>query len=140
MVTYFKDGVDEVMGEGVDILFCNQEEAMTYSGADSLEAAVAVLQKKAQKLVVTLGSDGALVINADGSRTNIPTQPVKALDTNGAGDMFAGAFLYGVTQGMSDEQAGKLANNAAAKVVSVFGARLSKDDHQAALTEVMSAA
>lgn len=135
MVTYFKDGVDEVMGKGVDILFCNQEEAMTYSGADSLEAAVVVLLKKTQKLVVTLGSDGALVVNADGSRTSIPTQPVKALDTNGAGDMFAGAFLYGMTQGMTDEHAGKLANNAAAKVVSVFGARLSKEDHQAALTE-----
>ncbi|CAA6810742.1 MAG: Ribokinase (EC, partial [uncultured Thiotrichaceae bacterium] len=124
MVTYFKDGVDEVIGDGVDILFCNQEEAMIYTGADSMESAIDVLIQKTQKLVVTLGADGALVVNADGSRVQVPAQAVKALDTNGAGDMFAGAFLYGVTQGMSDEQAGKLANNAAAKVVSVFGARL----------------
>lgn len=135
MVTYFKEGVDEVIGDGVDILFCNQEEAMIYTGADSMEAAIDVLIKKTEKLVVTLGADGAMVVNADGSRTQVPTQAVKALDTNGAGDMFAGAFLYGVTQGMSDEQAGKLANNAAAKVVSVFGARLSQADHQTALSE-----
>ncbi|PIE00045.1 MAG: adenosine kinase [Thiothrix nivea] len=136
MVTYFKAGVDEILGDGVDILFCNQEEAMIYSGADSLESALAVLQTRAQKLVVTLGSEGALVANADGSRTAIPTQPVKALDTNGAGDMFAGAFLYGITQGMSDEQAGKLANRAAAQIVSVFGARLDKADHQQILAEL----
>ncbi|PID34265.1 MAG: hypothetical protein CR976_01205 [Thiotrichales bacterium] len=111
---------------------------MIYSGADSLEAAIDRLIKKTRKLVVTLGADGALVVNADDSRAEIPAQAVKAVDTNGAGDMFAGAFLYGVTQGMSDEQAGKLANSAAAKVVSVFGARLSQADHQAVLSEAVT--
>jgi sugar/nucleoside kinase (ribokinase family) len=49
---------------------------------------------------------------------------VKALDTNGAGDMFAGAFLYAVTHGHSHAQAAWLANQAAAQVVSQYGNRL----------------
>lgn len=139
MVTYFKDGVDEVIGDGVDVLFCNEEEAMVYSGADSMEAAVATLIQKTNKLVVTLGPEGALVANADGSQVRVPTQKVEAIDTNGAGDMFAGAFMYGLTQGMSDEQAATLANRAAGEMVKVFGARLSREAQQQILAEVLAA-
>ena len=51
--------------------------------------------------------------------------------------MFAGAFLYGITQGMDNAQAGKLASLAAAKIVSVFGARLSPEAHQEVLKAVV---
>ena len=54
-------------------------------------------------------------------------------DTNGAGDMFAGAFLFGLSQNWSFEQAGKLANNAAAQVVSQYGPRLSAAQYRALL-------
>ncbi len=61
----------------------------------------------------------------DGERyIDIPAKKVTAVDTNGAGDMFAGAFLYGLTQGMTVEQAGELAVKSSAKVVSAFGPRL----------------
>ncbi len=139
MVTYFKDGVDEVLSEGVDVLFCNEEEAMIYSGADSIDAAVEVLLQKTEKLVVTLGRAGALVANANGSRIQVPTQVVEAVDTNGAGDMFAGAFMYGLVKGMSDEQAALLANRAAGEIVQVFGARLEREVQQRILTEVLAA-
>ena len=55
---------------------------------------------------------------------DIEPYPVAAVDTNGAGDMFAGAFLYGLTHGHSYAQAGKLASLASSKVVSQFGPRL----------------
>ena len=55
---------------------------------------------------------------------NIPAFPIKAIDANGAGDMFAGAFLYGNTNGHSYEEAGKFASLAASKVVSKSGPRL----------------
>ena len=138
MVTYFKEGVDEVIGDGVDVLFCNEEEAMIYSGADSIEAAVDVLLKKTDKLVVTLGSEGALVANANGNQVRVPTQKVEAIDTNGAGDMFAGAFMYGLTHGMSDEQSAMLANRAAGEIVTVFGARLEREMQQNVLAEVLA--
>jgi sugar/nucleoside kinase (ribokinase family) len=49
---------------------------------------------------------------------------VKAVDTTGAGDMYAGALLYGVTHGMSWKQAGHLASHASARIVEQLGARL----------------
>lgn len=135
MVRFFRTGIDEMIGDGVDILFCNQEEASVFTGKDSLEEVIAAIQPFAKKVVITLGSKGALVVDENG-RTEIASHPVKAIDTNGAGDMFAGAFLYGITQGMDNAKAGKLASLAASKIVTVFGARLSKTDHQAVLAAV----
>lgn len=135
MAAYFKDGLTEMLGEGVDLLFCNVEEAQTYTGTDNLDDAITALQAVAKKLVVTLGSDGAVVIDGE-QRTSIAATPTTAVDTNGAGDMFAGSFLYGVTQGMSDAQAGKLASMAASEIVSVFGARLEQQTHQDLLAKL----
>jgi sugar/nucleoside kinase (ribokinase family) len=132
MVTYFRDGIDEILGDGVDILFCNLEEALIYSGRESFDEAIEALGHYAGKLVVTLGSKGAVIVNGTG-RIEIPAAAARAVDTNGAGDMFAGAFLYGVTHGMEDREAGELASRAAAKIVSTFGARLEKSEQQALL-------
>ncbi len=135
MVKYFRSGIDEMLGNGVDILFCNEEEIATFTGKDDLEDAIAAISPFTNKLVITLGSKGALVVDETG-RTAIAPNRVEAVDTNGAGDMFAGAFLYGVTQGMDNAQAGKLASLAASRIVTVFGARLSKDMHQEVLAAV----
>jgi sugar/nucleoside kinase (ribokinase family) len=135
MVTYFADGIKEMFADGVDILFCNEEEALTFTGTKTIEDAIASLAPKVGRLVITLGSKGACVV-ADGKSLFIDAEKAKAVDTNGAGDMFAGAFLYGVTHGLSNKQAGKLANMAAAKVVTTFGARLEKEVLQELLSEV----
>lgn len=136
MVTYFKEGLKEMFADGVDILFCNEEEALTFTDTKTLEEAIKALSPKVGKLVITQGAEGASIIH-QGETTKIAGQKAEAIDTNGAGDMFAGAFLYGVTHGLTDEQAGKLANSAAAKVVATFGARLSKAEHQSLLAEAV---
>ena len=125
MVTYFKDGVTEIIGGGVDVLFSNEEEALTYTAKENLEEAIAELLKVTNKLIITLGSDGARVVTSE-SDIKIEPVKVKAVDTNGAGDMFAGAFMYGLTNSMNDQQAGNLASESAANIVTVFGARLDK--------------
>ncbi len=135
MVTYFGDGIKEMFAEGVDILFCNEEEALTFTGSEKLEDAIAQLSPKVGKLVITLGSKGACIVHK-GTTTFVDAEKAEAIDTNGAGDMFAGAFLYGITHGLTDEQAGKLANQAAAKVVATFGARLNKEVHQELLAQL----
>lgn len=135
MVTYFADGIKEMFADGVDILFCNEEEALTFTGTKNINDAIASLAFKVGKLVITLGSKGACIVT-NGETLFIEAEKAKAIDTNGAGDMFAGAFLYGITHGLSDEQAGKLANMAAAKVVTTFGARLEKDELQGLLAKV----
>ncbi len=125
MVTYFKEGVTEIIDDGVDVLFSNEEEALTFTGKENLDDAITELLKITEKLVITLGNKGARVVTSDND-IKIDAVQVKAIDTNGAGDMFAGAFMYGLTHEMSDQQAGNLASESAANIVTVFGARLDK--------------
>lgn len=123
MVKYFKDGFDDVIGHSVDLLFANEEEAMLYTGKDNLLEAREELKKAAKHFVITQGKNGAMIFDGD---TFIDIEPYQttAIDSNGAGDMFAGAFMYGITNGHSYASSGKLASMASSKIVSQFGPRL----------------
>jgi len=132
MVRFFKPGLAEMLDDGVDLLFCNEEEACLWSEATSVDAALEALKGIARQIVITRGSQGALIW--DGStRTDIAPTPATPVDSNGAGDMFAGAYLFGLTRGWSPARAGALASQAAAAVVSQFGPRLSLEAHTALL-------
>lgn len=129
MVQFFRGGLEEMIGNGVDLLFANEIEARTWTDKEDIAAAVKDLSALARVVVVTRGAKGALVF--DGKRTiDIAPVPVKAVDTNGAGDMFAGAFLYGIASGRDHASAGRLASHASAATVSVFGPRLAPSEHQ----------
>lgn len=123
MVKYFKSGFDDVIGPGVDLLFANEEEAMLFTAKDNLAEAREELKKAAKHFVITQGKNGAMIWDGD---TFIDIEPYKtvAIDSNGAGDMFAGAFMYGITHGHSYASSGKLASMASSKIVSQFGPRL----------------
>ena len=128
MVQYFRDGILEVLGDGVDLLFCNEQEAMLLTETDTLEAATEALKSKANSFAITCGADGALAW--DGSQLHTITgHVVTAKDTNGAGDMFAGAFMYAITHGHDFAAAGRFASAASAQVVSQFGPRLDAEQH-----------
>ncbi|MGM0481734.1 MAG: adenosine kinase [Pseudomonadota bacterium] len=129
MVKYFRDGIDLILDGGVDLLFCNREEAELLTGEADAEAAAKTLLQKADTVAITLGKDGALIVDNE-RQVYVPGVTVDAMDSNGAGDMFAGAMLYGITQGMSLADAGRLASHAAAELVTEFGARLSKERQQ----------
>lgn len=126
MVKYFKDQMHEVVGDGVDLLFCNEEEAMLFTDTDNLEAAKNLLKKYAKEFVITLGNKGASVYDGTDFIEIAPFK-VEAVDTTGAGDMFAGAFLYAINQGHSHEKAGMLASAASSAVVGKYGPRLEKE-------------
>lgn len=123
MVKYFSTQMQEVIGASVDLLFCNEEEAMIFTGTGSLDHARERLKDVAKHFVITLGANGAMIYDGD-TFVNIEPYRVKAIDTNGAGDMFAGAFLFGITHGHSYAEAGKLASLASSRVVTQFGPRL----------------
>lgn len=128
IVEYFYSGLKEMVGSGVDILFCNEAEALSFTKTQHISDALTALKAVAKSFVVTRGANGALLF--DGSDTvEIPAVQVKAVDSNGAGDMFAGAFLYGLSQGQSFVEAGNLAVRAAGKVVSQYGPRLAPEQH-----------
>ena len=60
-----------------------------------------------------------------------------AIDSNGAGDLFAGAFMYGITNGKSFADAGKLASLASSKVVTQFGPRLELNQAKEMLKDLL---
>lgn len=129
MVKYFRDGIDLILEGGVDVLFCNEEEGKLLTGTDDAQEALQLLQQKAKLVALTLGKNGALL--GDGERqVAVPGVNVKAIDTNGAGDMFAGAMMFGLIRNYSLAACGLLASHAAAEVVSNFGPRLTRDKQQ----------
>jgi sugar/nucleoside kinase (ribokinase family) len=123
VVAVFGDALREVIGGGVDLIFCNKDEAMAFTGTESLETAAKSLKQHTKTFVITDGANGAITFDG-----NIMNQSkgveAKAIDTNGAGDMFAGAFLYAITSGKSYAWAAGLANDCAARVIAQFGPRL----------------
>lgn len=135
MVKFFKDGLDGMIGDSVDLLFANEDEAIGMAGADNLDDAIAYLKTRAREFAVTLGPKGALAWDGN-SLIEIAPTPVKAIDTVGAGDMFAGAFLYGLSQGWDHARAGALASKASAHLVTSYGPRISADQAKALLSGV----
>jgi sugar/nucleoside kinase (ribokinase family) len=123
IVTHFKEGIQEIMGGKIDLVFCNKDEALAFADTDKIDAAIETLKQHANEFTITLGGDGALVY--DGAQLHkVDSVKVDAVDTNGAGDMYAGAFLYGITNGLTRIESAEFACKAAAKVVSQFGPRL----------------
>lgn len=126
MVHYFRDGLHEMLGNGVDLLFCNEAEALAFTQAKTVQEASKELRKIARSFAVTLGPKGAFVFDGE-KEIFVVTTPVEAVDTNGAGDLFAGAFLYAINAGFSYAEAGKLGCMASSQLVTQFGARLRKE-------------
>ena len=127
VVSVFGDALRQVIGDGVDLIFCNKDEAMAFTGTETLDAASEALKQYTKTFAITDGAKGAVTF--DGSSLDY-SHGVKAeaIDTNGAGDMFAGTFLYAITAGKNYGWAASLANDCAAKVVARFGPRLDHDD------------
>jgi sugar/nucleoside kinase (ribokinase family) len=126
MINFCRPGLEAMVGgpgDGLDYLFCNEEEAQVWCGSKDMAAITQQLSQMARVVCLTRSAKGCIVIEG-GAQTEVPAAQVKAVDTNGAGDMFAGAFLYAVTHGHTLAQAAWLANEAAGMVVSQYGNRL----------------
>jgi sugar/nucleoside kinase (ribokinase family) len=128
MVEFFRDGLQEMIGDRVNLVFCNEAEALGWGETDSLDVAIEKLKQIADCFVITRGAEGAITF--DGSAlADIPPHRVQAVDSNGAGDMFAGAFLYAIARGEDFPTAGRFASLAAGRVVSRYGPRLPAADY-----------
>jgi len=132
IVEAFKPSFDQLFEAGIDLTFCNEDEAKLWAGETNTDATLAALAAVSPEYAYTMGKDGAVV--SDGSSNyRIAGKPVAAVDTTGAGDTFAGVFLAGICNGLGYEEAAQRANNAAAAVVTRFGARLTTEELNAAL-------
>lgn len=125
LIQICRDEFWELIEGPVDLLFCNLEEARSLTKKHDPADCAQEIHQHAATVAMTLGADGSLLM--EGNRL-IPIEgvPVKAIDTTGAGDMYAAGILYGVTNGLSWKQAGHLASHSAARIVGQLGARLEK--------------
>ena len=122
MVENFKASFDALAELGIDLIFCNEDEARLWTAASNRGEAMARLKTVCGKVVMTCGKEGALVFDGNEETMSVGV-PTKAGDTTGAGDILAGTFLFGLTHGMSFPACADLANRAASLLVSSFGAR-----------------
>lgn len=131
----FKENLKKVV-EQSDLVFCNENEAKSFTGEYYIADAFASLCKVVPNVVLTKGAEGSLIF-WNGNKYEIPAYHATSKDTTGAGDMFAGAFFYGITEYNDPEIAGNLASYMSAKIVSQFGARLD-DDAKALKNELLN--
>jgi len=129
IVNAFKNEIKTLLDMKCDLIFCNEDEALTYAETDDISNAFQVLKEVSPNFLITQGSSGC--IGFDGKNEfNIPGIKVNAIDSNGAGDMFAGAVLYCITSGSSLEKGAIFGCYAASKVVGNIGPRLMQDEYQ----------
>ena len=137
MVIYFRTGIEEMLGDGVDLLFANEDEACELARSKELNDAIEAVKKVAKTFAITRGKAGAMLY--DGTELiEIAAHEVEAIDTLGAGDLFAGAFLYGQSQGMSFKQSGDLASLASSRIVTQYGPRLAASETKKLLASFRS--
>jgi sugar/nucleoside kinase (ribokinase family) len=114
------DDVRMLLEKYVDVCFLNKEEAEVVTGR-SPYLAVEHLGNLCPTAVVKLGGEGSLV-RQDGVTHRVPVFPVQVADTTGAGDAYAGGFLYGWLRGFPAEKCGELGSRIAALTVGQVGA------------------
>lgn len=135
MVKFFRDGLLEIIGSGVDFIFANESEALGLAQTEDLTVAIDYLKTLSKGFAITLGAKGSMIFDGQ-NLIDIAPFPVKAIDTVGAGDMFAAGVLYGITNNMTFAEAGRLGSLASAKLVTSLGARLKTEEALAILEEV----
>ena len=117
-----REALEKVL-PSVDLLFANEVEGPSLSGTKNPREAFDALRARFPSLVITAGPEGAFVSHA-GVAEHVPTKRCTPVDLTGAGDMFAGAFFYGITSGLAAPQAAYGANVLAREVISRIGPRL----------------
>ena len=126
VVNAFRERFEEVISiRKIDYLFCNQEEAIALAGSNFVKD----LQEVARNFVVTNGSENSIIVE-NNNLHEIDAYKVEAIDSNGAGDIFAGAALYKVIKGESFFEACKFGNYASSIIVQEKSPRLTKDGYK----------
>lgn len=119
-----RDFIMENVVDHVDILIANEDEARVFSGTPDEEEALSIMSSFADTAVLKLGKRGSLIAR-DGSVVKVkPLTGNDAVDTTGAGDLWAAGFLYGLTHGYSLEEAGTIGSACGYEVCQVTGASI----------------
>jgi sugar/nucleoside kinase (ribokinase family) len=114
----------KLVADYVDILIANEDEARAFSGQSDENLALRALAGKANIAVLKVGPRGSRISYAG---ETIPIQAIgdgTALDTTGAGDLWAAGFLFGLVNGYPLEKCGRLGSACGYEVCQVIGANI----------------
>ena len=128
IVSSFKEQIKELINIKCDLIFCNEEEAKEFAEFDEEEGIFGHFKNYTDNLLITKGSNGCTGYDQN-SQFSVPGIEVNAIDTNGAGDMFAGAVLNGINESKTLEESANFGCFAASKTVQNSGPRLAKDEY-----------
>ena len=118
-----RDSFLDLVNGHVDVLFANEVEIKSLYQTEDFDTAIAKVRGCCSVTAVTRGREGSVVLSGD-QRWDIGTYGLGELvDTTGAGDLYAGGFLHGFTQGDSLERCGQLGALCAGQIVTQLGAR-----------------
>ena len=131
----FKDKFKEIESFGIDMIFCNDDEAIAFAGVENLEEAIEFFKKQSYMIAITKGAEGSIVIK-DGREIFSPAEQITPIDTNGAGDMYAGSFMHAFLNGCDISECARFSNYASSKVVETFGPRLNSEGYQDVLNKL----
>jgi sugar/nucleoside kinase (ribokinase family) len=112
----------ELIDGAVDVLFANEEEITSLFQVFSFDEALEMVRGRVSVAALTRGAKGSVIIAGDDLHTVDPFS-VPAIDTTGAGDMYAAGFLHGLAQGWDLVSCGRLGSATAARIISQTGAR-----------------
>ena len=117
----------ELVEEYVDILLANEDEARAFTGLSDESQALQALSQRSEYAVLKIGKRGSLVAHDSEVISVAPEGDGSAVDTTGAGDLWASGFLYGLVHGFSLAACGALGSACGYEVCQVSGASIPDD-------------
>ena len=121
-----RDAFRDMIRDHVDLLFCNRAEMLSMYGGEDFDAALSQAAAEVSIVACTDSENGAH-IRSEGQHWHVPAHPTDIVDATGAGDLFAGAFLWGLAEGHDLETCGKMGNLGASEIIGHIGARPEAD-------------
>ena len=126
-VSRHRESFIELVENYIDILFANEDEITSLYKTSNLYLSIEKLKKKCETAAITRGKHGSILIS-NGKETNIdPFILGKAIDTTGAGDLYAGGFLKGLSDDLNPLMSAKIGSICAGQIVTQLGSRSNTD-------------
>ncbi len=117
----------ELIDNYVDIVFCNESEVLSLFKKDKLANCQADLSSLCELVVVTLGSNGSLIINKNAIEVIKSITKGKIIDTTGAGDIYAGGFIHGLIKNYPLKKCGAIGSTCSGQIITQLGSRSNID-------------
>ena len=122
-VSRHRESFIDLLEDHIDILFANQEEIQSLYKTSTLNSALEKLKRKCETAAITLGKNGSILISHGKETTINPFIIGEAIDTTGAGDLYAGGFLKGLSNGLEPTISAKIGSICAGQIVTQLGSR-----------------